>query len=425
MTPPSRRSRRSIGHRLLSALLVASAVAGCGTSVASPTPSPTPVPTPTSSPTPVPTPTPTPAPTIYPVPTSSLVAPSAPALRLTKASAAALQSTLNGLRIGGGFPGASAAVIFPDGSLWSGVSGLAILSPATRLSTGTLFSVGSISKTFVSAVIIRLVRDGKLALDDPLGQYVPSFPNAANITIRQLLDHTSGIRDLFYYLDRAILANRAAVYTTNQVLATIKKPLFDPGKGYSYSNTNYILLGKVIEAVTGKSVAENVRSDFLEPLGLKHTFLQTEEKVVGAKAHGYKAPTSAPVDQSAGPMIPFTSEVTAVGVAGAFVSTPSDLAIWARALYSGDVLDPASLAWIVDVSPTAPYKPRYPYGYGFEHTTVGGHVAWGHRGYLDGFWSEMCYLPDYDVTIVILINADWADPVAAASALATTLIGKH
>jgi CubicO group peptidase (beta-lactamase class C family) len=124
-------------------------------------------------------------------------------------------------------------------------------------------------------------------------------------------------------------------------------------------------------------------------------------------------------------MIPFTAEATAFGFAGAYVSTPSDLAVWANALYGGRVLDQATLASMVDISPTLPFKTHYGLGYGlgFEETTVAGQVAWGHRGHLDGFWSAMEYLPAYHVTVVVLTNAEWADPVAATSALAQIAIG--
>ena len=269
---------------------------------------------------------------------------------------------------------------------------------------------------------------GTIGLDDPLARYVPTFPNAANITIRELLNHTSGIRDLFDQstgIPEAIVAHPAATWTADQVLAMIGKPYWAPGTGYHYSNTDFVLLGMVIETVTGQSVASLVRSQFLTPLGLDHTFLQTEEDVQGAEAHGYIGKASAPVDRSAGTMLPFTAEATAVGFAGAYVSTPSDLALWASALYGGDVLDQATLASMVDISPSMAFKKNqpYPYGMGFEEITVAGQVAWGHRGYLDGFWSAMEYLPAYHVSVVVLSNADWADPVAAASTLAKIAIG--
>ncbi len=221
---------------------------------------------------------------------------------------------------------------------------MAILSPQAPVAADTLFSIGSISKTFVAAAVGRLAQRGTIGLDDPLSKYVPDFPNAANISLRQMLSHTSGIREPFDDQDMAdaILANPAQPWTTAQVLSWVGRPYFPPGTGYHYSNANFILLGEVIEKATGQSLASLVRSEFLTPLGLSHTFLQTEETVPGAKAHGYMAPASRPRDNSAGTMIPFTAEATAFGPAGAFVSTPTDLARWASALYGGNVLDQAT-----------------------------------------------------------------------------------
>ena len=434
MTPASRPFRTGASARVaaVATLLLAAAVGACGTA----TPTPTPTPTATLAATPSPagsvaastSPTATPNVSIGPVPTSQPATPSFPAAHLDDATAKALQTALDGIRSGGKYPGVSAALVFPDGSIWAGASGSAVLSPATPLTTDTLFSIGSISKTFVAALTGRLAMVGTIGLDDPLARYVPTFPNAANITIRELLNHTSGIRDLFDQstgIPEAIVAHPAATWTADQVLAMIGKPYWAPGTGYHYSNTDFVLLGMVIETVTGQSVASLVRSQFLTPLGLDHTFLQTEEDVQGAEAHGYIGKASAPVDRSAGTMLPFTAEATAVGFAGAYVSTPSDLALWASALYGGDVLDQATLASMVDISPSMAFKTKttYPYGMGFEEITVAGQVAWGHRGYLDGFWSAMEYLPAYHVSVVVLSNADWADPVAAASTLAKIAIG--
>ena len=301
---------------------------------------------------------------------------------------------------------------------------MAILASKTAVTADTLFSVGSISKTFVAALAGRLAARGMIGLDDPLSKYVPTFPNAANISLRQLLNHTSGIKDLFQNLSPAITARPSRVWTADQVLAGVGTPYFAPGKSYHYSNTNYVLLGLAIEQATGQPIASLIRSEFLTPLGLDHTFYQVTEQAPGPKAHGYMGSASAPVDQwPVQTMIPFTSEVTAVGPAGAYVSNATDLARWATALYGGDVLDQATLASMVDISPSAPFKPRYLYGLGFEEWSMAGQTAWGHRGNLDGFWSTMAYLPASHITIVILTNAQWADPIGAAASLAKTVLG--
>jgi D-alanyl-D-alanine carboxypeptidase len=412
-------------------------VAACGTTA--PTASPNGSPAATSGPSPIAsaTATGTPAPSsaaplasIEPVPTSQFAAPASPATQLDGSTAAALQKALASIRTSGGYPGVSAAVVFPDGLLWAGQAGSAILAPQTTVTADTLFSIGSISKTFVAALAGRLAARGTISLDDPLAKYLPDFYDASSITLRQLLNHTSGVMDIFAIkaFSDAILANRTRAWTTGEVLAKVGRGryAFAPGKGYRYSNTDYVILGSVIEKATGKTIAGLVRSEFLEPLGLTHTFLQTEEESPGAKAHGYFKPTSAPVDQTAGTMLPFTAEATVVGPAGAYVSTASDLARWGDALYHGNVLDQATLAAMTDISQTqgfkAPFAARWVYGLGLEETTIAGQTAWGHRGHLDGFWSAMWYLPASHVTIVVIANAEWADPVAAAAALAKVIL---
>ncbi len=421
-----RTPRNRLPAGLVAAIVVIVAAAACG--------SPSPTPAATGSPTATPSAvalasssaTAGSIASIVAVPTTQLVEASSFAARLDPSKSAALQAALDSVRSGGRYPGVSAAIIFPDGAIWTGVSGAAILSPHTPLTTTTLFSIGSISKTFLAALVGQLASVGTLGLDDPLAKYLPDYPNAANITLRQLLNHTSGLRDpsTDQSFNDAVLAHPGATWTADQFLSWVGRPYCAPGTCYQYSNTNYVLLGKVVEKITAQPLAALVRSAFLVPLGLVHTYMQTEEQAQGAEAHGYMPPASVPVDNSAGTMIPFTAEATAFGFAGAYVSTPSDLAIWADALYGGHVLDQATLASMVDISPTLTFKPKTPpYGLGFEETTVAGQVAWGHRGHLDGFWSAMEYLPDCHVTIVVLTNAEWADPVAASSALATIVLG--
>jgi D-alanyl-D-alanine carboxypeptidase len=413
--------------RAAAGLILAVIVAACGTTT--PTASPGGSPASTSGTSPIAPATASPSPaaslaSIVPVPTSQLVAPASPKAHLDGATAAALQKALDGIRTGGVYPGISAAIVFPDGSLWAGQSGSAILAPKVPVTADTLYSIGSISKTFVAALAGRLAARGTISLDDPLSKYVPTFFDAAGITLRQLLNHTSGVQDIFEIkgFSDAILANRTRAWTAEEVLAKVgsARYAFAPGKGYRYSNTDYVLLGAVIEQATGEPIAALVRSEFLEPLGLSHTFLQTEEEAPGAKAHGYWIPASNPVDRSAGMMLPFTAEATAVGPAGAYVSTATDLARWGDALYNGNVLDRATLAAMADISQTqgfkAPYRPNWVYGLGMEEATVAGQTAWGHRGHLDGFWSAMWYLPVSHVTIVVIANAEWADPVAVAAA---------
>ena len=407
-------------------------MAACGVVTPNPTPNPTATASPQASATATASPTAVPTPTIVPVPTPQIdTATTAPLVHLDATTAAALTQTLDSIQARAGLPGIQAAIVFPDGLTWTAQAGVGVISPAVPVTAETLFSIGSVSKTFVAALVLRLAERGTIGLDDALSRYVPTFPNAAGITLRQLLSHTSGIHDLFKSPGMAddILANTARVWTAEEVLKRLGPIYFAPGKGYHYSNSNYVLLGLVVEHVTHKSLAALIRAEFLVPLGMSHTFLQTEdlqteEKTRGVVAHGYKGKAAAPVDLSVGQtMVPFTSEVTACGPACAYVSDATDLARWASALYGGGVLDRASLASMVDISITLPYKPVYPYGLGFEEISMGGRLAWGHRGHLDGFWTSMEYMPGSGLTVVVQANADWADPFGTGTALANVILG--
>jgi D-alanyl-D-alanine carboxypeptidase len=425
--PPIRAAVRAVA----AVLALVTAFAACGSPT--PTPSLTFGPTPSAATSPAITPTPTAA--VTPTATATDPGPTPPAspapslaAQLDPSVAASLQAMADAERVKGAFPGISAAVVFPDGSVWTGQSGKAILSSGTPVTADTLFSIGSITKTFVAALALRLAEQGTISLSDPLSKYVPTFPNARNINLSELLDHRSGIHDVFTSpgMASAITSAPSRIWTVDQVLARIGKPYFAPGHGYQYSNTNYILLGLVIEKATKKTIASLVRSEFLDPLGMKNTWFQPEEKVATtAFAHGYMTPASKPRDVSVGQkMLPYVSEATAAGAAGGFVSTAADLARWASALYGGGVLDQSALASMIDVSPTLPYKPAYPYGFGFEQATIAGLRAWGHRGHLDGFWSSMWYLPDSHITIVVLTNDEWTNTQVVTAQFVQALLPK-
>ena len=412
------------------ALAGALLVAACGLVTPNPTPTASPsVPATPATPaaTPAATATVEPTPTIVPVPTPRLdLAGPARVAQLGATTETALADALDSIRAGAALPGIQAAIVFPDGSTWTGQSGVGVITTAAPVTADTLFSVASITKTFVATLALRLAGRGTIGLDDPLSRYVPSYPNAAAITLRELLSHTSGIHDLFTSpgMSDDILANPSRIWTPQEVLARIGKPYFAPGKGYYYSNTNYVLLGLVVEKATHKNLAALVREEFLAPLGLSHTFVQTEERTLGVVAHGYNGSAAKPVDLSIGQtMVPFTSEVTACSSACAIVSSAQDLARWASALYGGGVLDGAEMASMLDTTAALPYPSFIPRGLGAEVINLGGRIAWGHRGHLDGFDGSMMYMPESGLTIVVQANAEWANALAASATLANVVLG--
>lgn len=367
---------------------------------ASPVP-PTPV-LPSSSPTPMasslPTPTPLPA--------------------------ARLQKSLDAARSKAGIPGVSVTILWPDGRSWTGVSGLANVATGQWVTPDTEFAIASMSKTFLATLILSLVQDGRLSLDDPVATLLPGVSVPPGVTVRMLLDHTSGLADFFMAtgIDAALLANRDASWTVAQDLAWVGKPLFAPGRGWYYSNTNYVLLGLIAEKVGGRPVSAQLRTRFFEPLGLQHTYVQLAEEPRGPTTHGYNftvaGRAATPMDLADGTdAMPFTSVVTAARSAGNIASTSADLAAWARAVYGGQVLDPATLALAVaDQKRTAPFHPTVPYGLGIQVTKINGHVAYGHSGRLLGFRGELRYLPADGYAIAIVTNQSRTDirPIVAA-----------
>ncbi|MGH2473923.1 MAG: serine hydrolase domain-containing protein, partial [Candidatus Limnocylindrales bacterium] len=212
-------------------------------------------------------------------------------------------------------------------------------------------------------------------------------------------------------------------------LAYVGKPYFEPGKGWHYSNTNYFILGLIAEAVGRAPLADQLRDRFLEPLGLQDTWYQPTDAAPSDLAHGYRFATAAknapPIDLTDGTtIVPFTSVVTAAGGAGGVASSASDLAVWARALYGGDVLAPTSRMAMLDPSDSARYKPSVPYGLGVQVVDIDGQRTYGHSGRLLGFRSAVRYLPAQDLAVAVLTNQSRTDPGVIVRALLKIVLAR-
>jgi D-alanyl-D-alanine carboxypeptidase len=346
-------------------------------------------------------------------------------------SDAGLQAILDLAVRAAGIPGASVTILWPDGRSWTGVSGFADVVARRPVTSDTEFSVASMSKTFLAALILRLVEEGRLALDDRAAPLLPGVKIDARVTIRMLLDHTSGIADFFFGsgVDKALQADRRATWTVARTLGYVGPRSFAPGHGWSSSNTNYLLLGLIAERVGGAPVADQLRARFFDPLRLSGAYVQVAEAALGPLAHGYRfqvpGAKAKPIDVSDGSSImPFTSVVTAAGAAGNVAATSADLARWARALYGGEVLQPATLAAAVaDRTRTAPFHPYVPYGLGVQVTRIGGRLTYGHSGRLLGFRGELRYLPADGVAIAIVTNQNRTDVRPIVTALLAAALG--
>jgi D-alanyl-D-alanine carboxypeptidase len=264
-------------------------------------------------------------------------------------------------------------------------AGKAVLDPPQAARVTDQSRVGSITKTFVATVTLQLVGERKLSLEDSVERWLPGVVPAGNgITVRQLLNHTSGVFD--YTEDEAWLVE--AFSDTDRVwapeelvaVATAHPPLFDPGQGWSYSNTNYILAGMILERVTGCSVEDLIERRIARPLHLRDTYLATTAEFRGSHLHGYYPPsvTGAGYEDTSG------WAPTWAWAAGALVSTPKDLARFYEALLSGRLLRPALLRQMTD---TVEIQPGFGYGLGLYYRDTPCGMVWGHDGGVPGYVS--------------------------------------
>jgi D-alanyl-D-alanine carboxypeptidase len=363
----------------------------------------------------VPTGAPLPGSSAAPTPAIALPA----GLQVDAATAATLQRALEAARKSMVIPGVEATVILADGRTWTGVSGDAVVATKTatrtKVTPETPFAIASLTKTFTAALILRLAEEGRLTIDDPLSRWLPDYPNAARITLRMLLQHTSGLADFFQNpkFDAALNRAKLRVWTPDEVLPFVGKPAFAPGKGWGYSNTNYVLLGLVAERAGGAPWAEQVRSDFFVPLGLTSTYVQGVGTSSLPPAHANQmfvgfAGRILPKDLSDGSTIaPFTAVTSAAFSAGSIASTTSDLARWARALYGGDVLTPASLAQMLTFDPEIVRYAALAYGLGVSRVKIDGRfIAVGHTGALAGTRAAIRWLPKQQVSVAVTFNRD-------------------
>lgn len=328
--------------------------------------------------------------------------------------AAEVQAEMDGLTADGSPPG---MIVWIDSPAYrfEGASGFANTMDDTPMPPEGAFRIGSITKMFTATVILQLAEDGVLGLDDPLALWLPDvaaqLPYGDQITLRHLLTHTSGLFNVVehesYYADlfTEMVVDEA---TGNVSLACVqrdphdtlaryvygKDAQFEPGAQWRYSNTNYTLLGMVIEKAAAVPLAEAYRTGIYEPLGMTSTFLDCYEDPLIDVVHGYSGVEDAMTD--------ITELHESVGwSAGGLVSTASDLIAFARGLFGGALFDdPASL-----VAMTTPaLDSSYGLGIALQEDYM------GHAGYIAGFRSVLDYAPELDTVVVILYNHDGADP---------------
>ena len=310
--------------------------------------------------------------------------------------------------------------VFKDGkALLVKGYGSANLEQGVRVTNDSVFRVGSVTKQFTAAALLLLAEQGKLSTQDKLAKYYPNFPRGGDITLEQMLHHTSGIHS---YTDDPSFANEGMVHrTTDEMVEFIAKlpktQDFEPGTDWSYSNSAYFILGGVIEKVSAETLAKVFKAQFFGPLGMTHSALDDETEIVIGRARGYSG---------AGPghftNAPFIS-MSIPGAAGSIRSTATDLARWNAALYGGKVLKPASLAAMLApgklnngetsgsamakkmAAAGAPVKGQAEYGFALFLSDMEGHRKIDHGGGIYGFSASLSEFPDDHVTVVVLSNS--------------------
>jgi len=316
-------------------------------------------------------------------------------------------------------PGVAMLIARGDTVIFQAARGSAQIELGVPLAADDVFRIASVTKMFTAATVLKLAELGKLAIDDTLAKYLPDFPDASRITLRELLNHTSGVSDVVK--DPQPGFSRREVATDTLVAAIGTRPLdFPPGTRWAYSNAGYILLGAVIEKITAEPWHMALRRYVLDPVALEHTQFGAQGPLIPKRVAGYTSePQSHAIRNAA-----YVS-ATIPAAAGALVSSADDLRVWLRALATGHVIGVDGLQQMVAPGPELPgTSSQHRYGFGLYLWRVRGNLMFGHTGQIDGFASFAGYLPKQQITVVALANDDTFDARSTGKRLAAVALGE-
>jgi len=273
------------------------------------------------------------------------------------------------------------------------------------------FRLGSLTKQFTATLVLLLQQDGKLHVEDPVSKYLPDAPKSwEKITLANLLGHTSGIPN--FTSDKEFGKWSASTHTPQEEIAFFRdKPLdFEPGTKFSYSNSNYEVLGVVIEKVSSQKYGDLLHDRIFQPLGMQDTGLDTDQLILPKRAQGYSPGKGGLVNaRSASMSVPWA--------AGSMYSTTGDLLRWEHALFGGKILNDASLKAM-----TTPGKGDY--GFGVGVTQHDGVKVVSHNGGIEGFNTYLTYVPDRKIAVVVLSNVNGSAPETMGGQLLDVVMGK-
>lgn len=295
-------------------------------------------------------------------------------------------------------PGVTVLVARGDQLLYKGARGMASIELGVSLQPDQLMRIGSVTKQFAAATLLKQIDDGKARLDDPLSKFLPDYPNGSKITLVQLLNHTSGVKSytgISGYMGNPI---RRDLSTADLVNEFKDQPVdFAPGEQWAYNNSGYVLVGAVIESIAGKPWYQQLDAVLIQPAHVGAVHFQDGDKLFKGMAQGYTLNAQREVAPAA------LLSMTQPHAAGALIANTEGLWHWNQALHGGKLISAASYARMT--TPEGAAKPRN-YGFGIATGMLRGQPMLSHGGGINGFVSTLNYLPQSQTTVVILRNSD-------------------
>ena len=315
-----------------------------------------------------------------------------------------------------GFPSVSIAVVEHGQLVYTHAYGLAHIDPALAATPEMRYSIGSISKQFTAAAILILRQQGKLHLSDPVVKYVPGLTDGDQVTIRQILSHTSGYQD--YWPEDYLMTPMEQPTTAQAILDHwAKKPLdFPPGTQWQYSNTNYVVAGRIVETVSGEPLMQFLSEHIFHPLGMRSVWNSDERSLTSTDATPY-------VRAALGPLRVAPKEGRGwMFAAGELAMTPHDLALWDESLIHRSLLQPESYEQMFSAVRLKDGKDTG-YGLGVEVSHRGGHLRLEHSGEVTGFVSDNLVLADQQIAVAAVTNHMAGGAAEVARLVADALTG--
>lgn len=332
-----------------------------------------------------------------------------------------MEEVISELMSGLNIPGAIVGVWVDGRGEWVAAKGDSDIENKKAMELPDKFRIGSNTKTFTTTLVLQLVDDGKLSLDDKLSEYIEGIPTGDRITLRMLCNNTSG---LFEYGETEAVLNKIATdphykWKPRELVdvAIAEPPYFPPGEGWRYSNTNFILLGMIIEEVAGEELGDLYKKNIFEPLGLDSTSFPDSPEMTGNYSHGYGDSEEGPEE-----LDDFTEflDPSIWWAGGAIVSNLEDLKTWMEALASGELISEQSREEMFDWV-NIPGEEEYGSKYGLGVLALGGFL--GHNGRTPGYESCMMYSPEMETMIIVFFNksAEESYDLAAFMKIASVL----